>query len=335
MIKLTTNDSIVMGKIIDLEFSRGFIFTNEIRGMNRYLTKFSHDGNYIGLIGTIGHGPGEYARFSETAFDTTMQRIVLDANAKLMIYDYNGNFLSSSPHDANLPIENMMFVDNQLWMIVYRPMMNAEKGGYKEQKLLYRLDNRFNIVDSTLIHEIFLNRQIFSFGGISNYFSILKSGKYCYIPVTSAEPLLRDTLYKFEGNRIIPVIKLDFSEILTTQKDIYGNIDFKEYVEKYEKRIRSMMLTEIYRTNQFVFAKYWYGEKQFYFCYDLKGNKRYNMQDGFTDDLFGTKGVTELIPINLDKGEFCFVKYGYELEGIIDGINESSNPVVFFVKTKE
>lgn len=62
--------------------------------------------------------------------------------------------------------------------------------------------------------------------------------------------------------------------------------------------------------------------------------KSYHMPKGFTDDLYGTEGTVNLIPLDLQKGEFCFIKNAYEVEGIIDGIDEYCNPVMFFVKLR-
>ncbi|MBN2773292.1 MAG: hypothetical protein JXR31_03515 [Prolixibacteraceae bacterium] len=59
------------------------------------------------------------------------------------------------------------------------------------------------------------------------------------------------------------------------------------------------------------------------------------MSKGFTDDMTGSASVIKLMPIELKTGEFCFVKNGYELDGIMDGVDENSNPVIFFVRTRE
>lgn len=58
------------------------------------------------------------------------------------------------------------------------------------------------------------------------------------------------------------------------------------------------------------------------------------MKEGFTDDIYNT-GIPALKPSDLKHGEFYFIKNGYELDGIMDGVNENSNPVIFFVRTKE
>jgi hypothetical protein len=49
----------------------------------------------------------------------------------------------------------------------------------------------------------------------------------------------------------------------------------------------------------------------------------------------GSTSLINLMPLDLKTGEFCFVKNGFELDGVVDGVNENSNPVIFFVRTKD
>ena len=49
--------------------------------------------------------------------------------------------------------------------------------------------------------------------------------------------------------------------------------------------------------------------------------------------MFGT-GIAEIKPLDLQNEEFYYIKNDYEVEGIVGGIYETSNPVVFFINTK-
>jgi hypothetical protein len=132
-------------------------------------------------------------------------------------------------------------------------------------------------------------------------------------------------------------MKLDFSDILSVEEGVKRSM-FTMTPQAYDEatlRVRNMTIHNIFRTERFIFSEYHYLDKPYFFCYDLFNQKGYNMTEGFTDDLFGTGMTVNLIPLNLRNGEFCFVKNGYELEGIIEGANENSNPVIFFIKTKE
>lgn len=341
MVKLETGDSIMIGRVDGVYVTKDFILIEQFGGSEKKFLKFDSNGHFIASIGKFGHGPGEYTFFSGVAIDTALQRIVLPTFTDFIVYNFKGDFVQSVSRnivDLNNPDlinESLTCSDGHYWQTVYRPMMESDNGGFMERKLLYKLDDKLKILDSILVRQVFLKMKIFTGGFGGEYMSRLKSGMYYYCPVFSAEPVLRDTLYRIEESKLIPVIKLDFSDVLSVKEDTYANADFSDYVGKYMYEIRNITLRSIYRTDRYVFADYYYNRDNRLFCYDLKGTRRFNMSKGFTDNLFATDSTVHLMPVDLDKGEFCYVRNGYELEGKIEGINENSNPVIFFIKTKE
>lgn len=55
---------------------------------------FNHQGKFLGCIGNIGQGPGEYASIYEAALDEVNNRICLaNIEGNLQEYDFNGNFI--------------------------------------------------------------------------------------------------------------------------------------------------------------------------------------------------------------------------------------------------
>lgn len=55
---------------------------------------FNHEGKFLGYIGQIGQGPGEYTDVYEAALDEANDRICLaSGNNNLQEYDFKGNFL--------------------------------------------------------------------------------------------------------------------------------------------------------------------------------------------------------------------------------------------------
>jgi hypothetical protein len=201
---------------------------------------------------------------------------------------------------------------------------------------LIRYSEQLQVIDTTVILKSLLDINQMSGPPLGiQCLSNLGDKTYVYYPITNAEPLLRDTLYELKDLTKVPAIKLDFSEILSVDKSIdLKSVNLMENIDLLNK-VRNMLIYNMYRTRSFIFAEYRRGNDQLLFCYDLKRQKRYNMKEGFTDDLHETSGIAHLVPLDLAKGEFCFVKNGYELDGIMDGVNENSNPVIFFVRTKE
>jgi len=71
-----------------------------------------------------------------------------------------------------------------------------------------------------------------------------------------------------------------------------------------------------------------------YLWHDLINNTHSVIRSGFTDDILDT-GIVQIQPLDTYNDKIYFVKEGYQLEGILEGIDENSNPVLVFVKLKE
>lgn len=84
---------------------------------NRKVLLFDYDGRFIGPVGAVGRGPGEYIQFTDVALDERSRRIVLyaDMNEALMYYDLQGRFIESREH-KNL-VRSIDFHDGSLFAV--------------------------------------------------------------------------------------------------------------------------------------------------------------------------------------------------------------------------
>lgn len=340
IVKLETSDTSLLSQIgpqiIKTDKSLFFYANLPIRR----ILKFDISGRFIKQIGGYGNGPGEYFLIYSICVDTVFKRIIAACNKEILCYDFDGNYLESIPWSSHLYSSGMPFLTyNQgcIWAVEERIGMPTENGKLMSQAMHFKINEKSQVTDSILIRSIKFDK----IGTISDWsylfwISELESGTYIHYPVSNPEPILRDTLFKIQVKDIIPVIKLDFSKILSVREGVHYDItkmSEKEFIETY-RSIRNVTIQHIYRTERFVFVTYLYNGLFYFFCYDLIWQKGYHMSEGFTDDLYGT-GIVRLIPLNLKENEFCFIKEGYELEGIIDGVNENSNPVIFFLRLKD
>jgi 6-bladed beta-propeller len=340
MIKLQNTSPLIhiVPKIIK---TAAFLFVADLQMEGGRILQFDHSGRFIKQIGKIGHGPGEYIYFYDFAVDTISKQVYIAALGQIIAYNFDGTYIKSQPmaEETSGPflVNFMTFLNNELWVIQHRmipPGESKNKWTYLGELIRYNKD--LMKVDSSVIFRAFLNRNQMSALSPGSTYCVSNCGEktYLYYPISDAEPLLRDTLYEFDGINKIPVLKLDFSQITSVDKTINPDaMDPNESLDAIYK-IRNLMITSIYRTKGYVFAEYLNIMDPFLFCYDFNQKKGHHMKEGFTDDLFQT-GIARIRPSDLNKGEFYFTKDGFELENTTDGIGESSNPVVFYINSKE
>lgn len=71
---------------------------------------FNHQGKFLGCIGRIGQGPGEYASIYEAALNEANDRICLaNIEGNLQEYDLNGNFIRPLGEDFRLNKSGMRY----------------------------------------------------------------------------------------------------------------------------------------------------------------------------------------------------------------------------------
>jgi hypothetical protein len=305
------------------------------------ILQFDCKGRFIKQIGSNGHGPGEYIHGADFTIDTSKNNVFVSADNKILCYDFDGRFIRSINtnigKDWTSSIKFMTFIEEQLWSFEDKTIPADNKSfKWKYIGILIRYNEQLQVVDTTTILEAYYKLDLF--GGTGGYIlSNLKEKRYVYYPIGPPEPFLRDTLFEFRDFKKIPVLKFDFTDVLVVNENtaINNTSSLPDILETAHK-IRNITIDNICRTSRFVFVNYFNDKyKRFLFCYDIEQDKGYNMSEGFTDDLFGTGLTVSLMPLDLKNGGFCFVKEGFEVEGIVDGIGEDSNPVIFYVRTKE
>jgi len=335
IIKLETTDSCLIRYLAQMVMTDDYIFISDNNGR---VLQFDQQGRFIRQIGRNGRGPGEYIQVIRIEADQQNERLAIADIRQILFYGFDGQFIRSIP-TRGYAMDYLTFINGKLLTYNTYARQKEPDGKFANVSKIYRYNDEFNIIDSLIIRKFLLSEDLPLIGiwPWPYYISDIKSGTYAYYVTSIPEPVLRDTLYKLEENVLVPAIKTDFSKVLSVDK----NIDFIKLIKSGsmtpddQLKIRNVRLNNIYRTERYVFVEYTYEGQNNYGCYDLKEKIDYASHWGFADDLFGTDSVATFRPLDLRNNTFYFYKDGYEVEGIIDGITENSNPVLFMMKTKE
>lgn len=334
MVKLETLDTCLIGQIAQIEIKDGYFFIND--SWKRILM-FDTLGNFIKQIGRQGQGPGEYTNVSTMTVDGENDKILVCTWDKIYSYDYSGQHLGTT-NLMTQTVSSMKIVGQNLFIMGSFFGRDQVDGKYPISSKLYKLDSKLELTDSMFLQQTNISIPvIFSTRNIPNYIFDLNKKAFVFKRSVLPEPVLRDTLYVIEEDSLTPTLKVDFSEVLKVDKsiDLGDALMSGNFNAQTLENIRNVDLQNIYRTKRYLFTEYSYNSGQDLLCYDLEDNKNMTMHAGFVDDFFHTDSVATVIPLDLNSNRFIFKKEGYELAGIIDGVDENSNPVIFTIIAKD
>ena len=321
-----TNESLINpDRIKRIVTSENYIF---VGGMDKILV-FNKSGKFVRSIGSKGQGPGEYRSIRNLAIDETNGRLFVNAWHKIIIYDFQGNFLKESYFINQLSglIVDINYINNELLIIDYS-MGREDANGLFNHSAIYRLNDEFQITDSCTIRNIYEPWRVSSTWA-EDFILPLDSTVYLYYPQSvqspsseaimrkspSSEAIMRDTLYCLENNRLVPELKLKFKN---NGRNGEGNL--------------FISLNLVYRSSQYFFAEYfsYTHDINFYcFLYDTKTGKGYNMRDGYTDDFNQIERV-RIRPFNTNPDLFYYWHTHMKPDDL-----EEPNPTLYLGKLKK
>jgi len=265
---------------------------------------FDMNGKFVRTIGSKGQGPGEYTRIEKFAVDEKTKRLIIVNSPRIICYDLSGNFLFQSNfffETGSKVVFDLIRLNDDMFIMADQFVGMNERGadapGTFSQPKLYKVDDNFRITDSITYRKTFYESLMFYAHIWNNLILNSNSNSYVYFPdymggkKKASEPSLQDTLYRFEKNKLIPDIKLQFKN---------------DGISGSEKIIE---LGGIYRSTRFVFAVYINksgGAGLFRFCYDIKTKMGYNMKSGFTDDINQIEKRINIRPFNSNTEMFYY-----------------------------
>ncbi|HLO58620.1 MAG TPA: 6-bladed beta-propeller [Bacteroidales bacterium] len=328
MIILETSDSCLLTNISQVIKTKDAIYVLDNNWNVSRIGMFDRTGRFIRWIGRMGNGPEEYHFLSAITLDSINQKLIAVSEKDILEYKLDGSFIQSYPTGIKSQIENIYVINDTIWLFNHDYYNTPD-----ERKIIYFYYHSEK-KDSIILNRYKSRTDVLQISSNTQIISQLKESTYIYFPVLSPEPFLRDTLYEIKGKRLLPALKLDFSSVLKVSNGtVASNLSFNEW-KKGCIRLRNITLNDIYRTHNFLFADYTLDSTSYKFCYDFTKQDGFNMEFGFHDDLFGTGQFFNPKPMDLYNGRFYYSMNSISIKDVIPGINEESNPVLFFLKIK-
>jgi len=301
-IQLETTQGSFLGSVSQVEYFNEKLYVRDING--RVLI-FDNKGNFLGELGGIGDGPGEYSMAYTISIDEESGLIYLGSKNKIIVYSKNDEFL----REERIPfwVSYLNVLNGEPIVIAERNFIPMEKG-YLTQTIIFKFNKSLELTDSLIFRNVILKDKSIYGTSIQNYISKNSNGFFFYAPVFSPENLLRDTLYQFKDDFFVPSLKLQF-----------------EHAHLNELGKKAVQIFSINDASSYLVCLYKIENEIIFFLYDKEKEFGYNLKEGVLDE-DGTPLL--LLPLNLDKNIFYYVKSAE----FIDSKTEELNPTIGVVE---
>lgn len=275
----------------------------------RRISIFDLEGNFIQNLGNRGDGPGEYRSVDSFAIDGETGNIYLSAYNKLLVYDAAFELIEEKKLDYHL--NYLKVVEGQLWVVSEEIAVEIGEGEIANLTNIYKLDKEYRITDTIPFRSIRMDQKRIGGYPSKHWISDIGGENFMFMPVLTPENLLRDTLYRIEGNTIKPAVRFQFERPQSLDENDY----------------QTLLLYNIVNSKSYYLLEYDQDWKRFMFLYDKKAQKGYNLSEGLIDE---AGDAVFLRPLDLNQDLFYYIKK-VEFE---DKSIEEQNPLIGIVKLK-
>lgn len=320
LIPLETTDNSLVNNIDRIKKFREQIYIFDQR--SRKLLRFKSDGSFLGQIGRIGKGPGEYTSIIEFELDTLREQVYLLDVWKIHTFSLAGEFIKTT---------NTKFFGSELHIASSDEFIFTGAG--RDDRIIIT-DANFNVKNK--------------FFPYSTAYRIDPNFTFSNFEDNTAFHLATcDTIYTFIGEQPSPLFYIDlngknftnddFNDLSQGQKE-----NLFDYTMNGNKYVRCLAFLPI---NNYVFMILSYSKAAYWGIYNLENDEyKFINMSKVNNDIFGSfqyfhpKGIInqELVfpipPHKLIKDKSSdFYKNNIEK---LSKINEYSNPVLLLAKVK-
>lgn len=266
---------------------------------------FGQRGKFLYQIGSKGEGPGEFNDLTSFAIDKERKELYLSSYNRIIKYTLTNQFIEEKKFPFY--IEYIHWYDNNIHIIGGE---DGKKRGnqFVNQRSLFKINPNLSILDSFPIFKIKLDHELGATFPYKNYISIVNSDKFIYVPSLINEKIIRDTVFNFQNDTLIPWFKLNFTE---PHFDNKGN--------------KLIFIKNIVTSKGFILCEYDYDGETYQFISQRKKDKSFNLRKGIS---IGINEKVIIRPLDVENDIFYFiVAPSYNKESF-----EEQNPVIGIVK---
>jgi len=226
-IPLETCDDCLIGQV-----NRGFIVTSThifVAGGAPFLYAFDRDGRFIGKIGSVGQGPGEYRFLRALSIDENKQSLYVDALYYLLEYSWDGIFrrsfkIPSTTIEINNRIENWSM--DKVFFVRDNLFVGHTLNFSGNEKYNFHLINDFGQVVKSFDNHILLDRR-----------PRATDAEFSMRPFRISERMYlkeyaNDTLYCLnEQNELVPQFVFDLGKYTFSKKKRENDVEMRYYLD--------------------------------------------------------------------------------------------------------
>lgn len=331
-VKLETNDDCLFGFITQAEEYEDVFYLLDAF-VTRTVYAFDEQGKFVGTVGRVGNGPGEYAVPSSFFIDARLGAIcVIDVEQQKLIGYSLKDYRLMFEHKLPFSSMAMRFMEDGT-AVLY----NQE---YQSGEPLYNLI----VVDEDFRLKKKMMEQEFA----SGYKMGMTRKLYSVGDVVSAYTHQSPFLCRVKSDTIVPVCEFKFGDYQLPPLDFLQQEgrDNRNYIPALKKS-GYINYFEVYESERMLCVPYYVNKTMFYGWYDKEQSKTYNFtSDEMTNSLksgpfsspIGTtsdgKFISLLMPDRLLEMKEEGVVFVEELEGLIQQMESDDNPVLLLCKEK-
>lgn len=266
---------------------------------------FDKLGKFLFKIGAKGEGPGEFNNLSSFTIDKKAKELYLAAGNRLIKYSLSNQYIEEKKFPFY--IDYVHWFDNYVYIIAGE---DGKKVGnqFVNQRSLFKIKSNFNILGVSPILNISLDYQLGATFPFKNYISLIGSDKYIYVPSLINEKVVRDTVFSFENDKLIPSIKLNFP---------------KPHFDNNENKLT--YIKNIVVSKNYILCEYDYEGEIFQYISKRNEDNSFKFKNGIS---IGNDENVILRPLDAENDLFYFVKISYYDQES----SEEPNPIVGIVK---
>ncbi len=345
-IPLETNNEALLGRINKLHVYNDTLFILDKTGSKGVFMFNRRDGSFLGRIGSIGSGPGEYSSLEDFTIDIENRRLYLLDSDRQQIYEYElggCKYLTTVSLNAKANRSyNIQYWDNK----VYGDLFFRRKST-KNDYMLCELDMKTGEVNN-----FWLSAQQYNLGW-SELFFINKA----FYSQPSLKPkfvqLFMNVIMEIDNNGVSPFLLLK-SKNWVSEEDLSQKGDPYERYSGLFKTDRIYGIGDLLEGKDFIYFKYMEGMTPWHVFYNTK-TKDVVHSSLVVNDLLYKKSVLDYIDINFcfsdNKGGYSYIHpfaMGKFIEGVHSDIfnhnasynklldlKEGSNPVLLYYEYKD